>query len=213
MIIFLHNDTFICTCLLLQHQGVICSHFFAVLIHSPTPQFHITLIPSRWYKNGVEDEALACEEKAWNVVGEVELSATPLLLSAYRELSGKNVAAATLDQQTHVQMFGEVWGLCREAASLSVEFKDPALKKIITNYINDLKAKNRQEQTSNESEDEINNPIVAKPRGRPVKTRITSGGEQQMRKSNSKIRQPFVESSVNYNTLQEEMKGNGGMLI
>lgn len=209
IIIFLHDNTFLCTCLLLQHQGIICSHFFAVLIHSTTPQFHITLIPSRWYQNGVEDEALAQEEKVWNVGGEVETSTTPLLVSAYRGLSGKNVAADTLDQQTEIQMFGEVWGLCREAASLAVEFKDPTLKNLITNYVNDVKAKNRQDQLSND--DEIHNPVVSKPRGRPAKTRIASGGEQQAKKSNRRIRRPLVESTVSYNHVQDEMKSNGGM--
>jgi hypothetical protein len=142
IVIFLHNNAFLCSCLLLQHHGIICPHFFAILIHSPTPQFHITLIPSRWYSNGVEDEASACEEKVLNVAGEAEVSTIPSLLSTYKELSGTNVAANTLHQQSHIQMYGEMWGLCKEATFLAVEFKDPTLKSVITNYVEEMKAKN-----------------------------------------------------------------------
>jgi len=106
------------------------------------------------------------------------------------------------------------WGLCKEATFLAVEFKDPTLKSVITNYVEEMKAKNWENHANNDNDNDnnISNPIIAKPRGRPTKTRIRSGGEQTTKKSNSRIRQPLGESLISYNPVQE-MHNNEGMYM
>ena len=48
-IIFLDDGSHLCTCLWLINRGIICRHFFQVVSYSVNAQFHISLIPQRWY--------------------------------------------------------------------------------------------------------------------------------------------------------------------
>ena len=48
-IILLDNGLHLCTCLWLINKGIVCRHFFRVMSYSIHAQFHISLIPQRWY--------------------------------------------------------------------------------------------------------------------------------------------------------------------
>ncbi|CAG8621774.1 12632_t:CDS:2 [Funneliformis mosseae] len=45
-----HDYSHICTCLLLISEGLVCRHFFQVMLRIQTAKFAITLIKNRWYK-------------------------------------------------------------------------------------------------------------------------------------------------------------------
>ncbi|RIB30111.1 hypothetical protein C2G38_2282702 [Gigaspora rosea] len=47
----LSDKTYVCSCLGLVNRGIICRHFFQVMLYSPTAAFHIMHIHKRWYNN------------------------------------------------------------------------------------------------------------------------------------------------------------------
>src|SRR2546430_17590505 len=50
-IILLDDGSHLCTCLWLINRGIVCRHFFRVMSYSINAQFHISLIPQRWYND------------------------------------------------------------------------------------------------------------------------------------------------------------------
>jgi hypothetical protein len=50
-VILLDDGSHLCTCLWLINRGIVCRHFFRVMSYSVNAQFHISLIPQRWYNN------------------------------------------------------------------------------------------------------------------------------------------------------------------
>jgi hypothetical protein len=49
-IILLKNDAHICSCLMIIRKGIVCRHYFQVMLNTWKARFHIRLIPSRWYQ-------------------------------------------------------------------------------------------------------------------------------------------------------------------
>ncbi|RGB32486.1 hypothetical protein C1646_670084 [Rhizophagus diaphanus] len=48
-VILLTNRSHCCSCLSLINKGIICRHYFQIMLRSSTAKFHLKLIPSRWY--------------------------------------------------------------------------------------------------------------------------------------------------------------------
>ncbi|CAG8844116.1 13212_t:CDS:2, partial [Gigaspora margarita] len=47
------NGTHICACMKTITKGIICQHFWRVMLYSHFARFHISIIPSRWYKDNI----------------------------------------------------------------------------------------------------------------------------------------------------------------
>jgi hypothetical protein len=67
-VIIYENANHLCTCMYLVTKGLVCRHFFAVLLNSNKAMFHIGLIPARWYNeitlNPKEETAITvCNKK------------------------------------------------------------------------------------------------------------------------------------------------------
>ncbi|PKY39854.1 hypothetical protein RhiirA4_528674 [Rhizophagus irregularis] len=50
-ILLLYNRGYICTCLSIVQSGIICRHYFQVMLATKEAFFHIQFIPKRWYIN------------------------------------------------------------------------------------------------------------------------------------------------------------------
>ncbi|CAG8502816.1 16316_t:CDS:2 [Cetraspora pellucida] len=64
-IILLQNRGHICTCLSIIRSGVVCRHYFQVMLTTKTACFHIRLILTRWYYenlNGSEEPFLQADK-------------------------------------------------------------------------------------------------------------------------------------------------------
>ena len=48
-VILLANGSHHCSCLSLINRGIVCRHYFQIMLRSPMAKFHLRLIPSRWY--------------------------------------------------------------------------------------------------------------------------------------------------------------------
>ncbi|CAG8737788.1 15111_t:CDS:2, partial [Cetraspora pellucida] len=60
-VILYENGRYICTCLLLISHGLVCQHFFCMLLESDFARFHIMLLPIRWCKDNVTESERAQE--------------------------------------------------------------------------------------------------------------------------------------------------------
>ena len=45
------NSSHLCSCLAVVTRGIVCRHYFSLMIHTYTAAFHIRLIRQRWYKS------------------------------------------------------------------------------------------------------------------------------------------------------------------
>ncbi|CAG8635878.1 9411_t:CDS:1 [Cetraspora pellucida] len=52
-IVLFGNASHLCTCLTLVNCGIICHHFFAILLESEIAQFHIGILAKCWFNNRV----------------------------------------------------------------------------------------------------------------------------------------------------------------
>ena len=50
------DHSHICTCLLLVSEGLICRHFFQVMLRTQKAKFAYNLLKSRWYKKSVNPQ-------------------------------------------------------------------------------------------------------------------------------------------------------------
>ena len=54
-VIIVNEISFLCSCLKSILKGIICRHYFRVIMNSKTAAFHISMIPQRWYKDIYQD--------------------------------------------------------------------------------------------------------------------------------------------------------------
>ena len=47
----MNNSAHLCSCLATVTRGIVCRHYFSLMIHTHTAMFHIQLIRPRWYKS------------------------------------------------------------------------------------------------------------------------------------------------------------------
>ena len=57
-IVLFQDYSHVCTCLLLASEGLVCRHFFQVMLRSPNAKFAFNLLKNRWYKKGVDTQKI-----------------------------------------------------------------------------------------------------------------------------------------------------------
>ncbi|GET61862.1 hypothetical protein GLOIN_2v1482868 [Rhizophagus irregularis DAOM 181602=DAOM 197198] len=50
-IVILNDGTYLCTCLLLVSHGIVCHHYFKLIIENSAALFHLMLMPMRWLQD------------------------------------------------------------------------------------------------------------------------------------------------------------------
>ena len=53
LVTLLDDGTHLCTCIETITKGIICRHFWRVMLYTNSAKFHISIIPSRWYKDTI----------------------------------------------------------------------------------------------------------------------------------------------------------------
>ena len=53
LVVLFSDGTHICTCMETITKGIICRHFWRVMLYSNAAKFHISIIPIRWYKDEI----------------------------------------------------------------------------------------------------------------------------------------------------------------
>uniref|UniRef100_U9SVZ4 SWIM-type domain-containing protein n=1 Tax=Rhizophagus irregularis (strain DAOM 181602 / DAOM 197198 / MUCL 43194) TaxID=747089 RepID=U9SVZ4_RHIID len=73
-VVILKNGWHACTCLLLANSGVICHHYFKVMMESNFAKFHINMIPKRWYKEHLQSDLMKINNSPVVTLGNERLS-------------------------------------------------------------------------------------------------------------------------------------------
>ncbi|EXX63727.1 hypothetical protein RirG_149630 [Rhizophagus irregularis DAOM 197198w] len=151
-VVILKNGWHACTCLLLANSGVICHHYFKVMMESNFAKFHINMIPKRWYKEHLQSDLM-------------KINNSPVVTLAFK----KNEYAI-------------LTGLSRKASQLAIEDRNDELKDFLNKFIekrkknHEMQESNRRLRTidnvvnKNVRSAEINGKIVFEANGRVYAT-------------------------------------------
>ena len=186
------NANHLCTCMLLVTKGLVCRHFFSVMLSSEKAMFHIGLIPARWYVNEIictfqEEAAITvCSKKdGGKSVYEHKIKIDFDMLN---EIRNTQVFSETVKQNLSRQVkYNQGFGYAKRAVDLALEIGcENELNKLLQSWI---KEKEKEKSESNkENLPSISNPHQTRTKGAPKKKRIKGALENT---SNNKIDVPI----------------------
>jgi len=180
--------SYLCSCMSNITRGIVCRHYFRIMMTSAVAGFQIQMVPPRWYTNNQRDENVAAEacyfinqEVTQNFSGVIltpNLSTVPITVT--------NVLRCTAKKKIK---YGEVWGLARQAAQLAVEHDTHSeilcwLKQFITRHKEIIITRNQDLECSAQVEvnkENVENPLVSRRKGRPETKRYKAPTEKKSR--------------------------------
>jgi len=183
-VILLNDGSHLCTCLWLINRGIVCRHFFRVMSYSVNAQFHISLIPKRWYNNNKYNVELREEYKEDMVPTYIELDGLeqPLPQLLFQHLENFRQTPNVVQLQGPKQKYGFGMGYAKKALDLAIrtdkvdEFVDQ-----VKCFIENTKAE-LSEQQENIDFMHIGDPLQVRHKGRQP-NRYRSCGEPQKKKA------------------------------
>jgi hypothetical protein len=102
-VILLLDHGHVCTCLLILNRGLVCRHFFQVMIRSTKAQFSISLIKRRWFK--LENQISSLNDDELNNFETDDLSVTDPIERVFMDING-NLLSIT-QSSTVLDVLGE----------------------------------------------------------------------------------------------------------
>jgi hypothetical protein len=143
-VIIVNEISFLCSCLKSISKGIICRHYFRVIMNSKTAAFHISMIPQRWYKDIYQD-GLNSQEGLIFEYGSVRNTDEAIL--PIRKPVTIPTSIPILKKAIHKRnLYGHVWGLARTATLLAVEQEDDEITTFLRDYIS--RKSNREDERS-----------------------------------------------------------------
>ena len=146
LVALLSDRTHICTCMETVTKGIICRHFWRVMLYSNVAKFHISIIPIRWYK----DEILMKLDDALEnlpVLTAIESPTTPCKvqftlesLRGIQESGHKENFHKIIPQRNR---FGIAFSTAKTAINVALETKsDNELVRLLKSFISSKKDSN-----------------------------------------------------------------------
>ena len=175
-VILLHDGSHICTCLMILNRGLICRHFFQVMIRSQQAKFSIFLIKRRWFKlevannletnyNGFNSQ----EQTFMDINGQLSLMNSSTILGTLREDS-KDITDVNMRIEVR-HLYSDLFGLGRKIAQIATEKRRFDVLEIFNQVLEELY------DDTNEESNKILNPYIVKSKGRPRNKRFKSSTE------------------------------------
>ncbi|PKY61295.1 hypothetical protein RhiirA4_486082 [Rhizophagus irregularis] len=182
-VILLDDSSHLCTCLWLINRGIICRHFFRVMSYSTTAQFHISLVPQRWYNNSKYNEH---EKNVMPIyhIGENKLSELeqPIPQLSFQHLANFRQTPNIVQLQGPKQKYGFGMGYAKKALDLAIRTDK------VDEFVNQVKCfiENTKVELSEHQENivsmHIGDPLRVQHKGRQP-NRYRSCGEPQKKKA------------------------------
>ncbi|CAG8605294.1 2647_t:CDS:2 [Scutellospora calospora] len=152
-IVLLKDGTHLCTCLLLVLHGIICRHYFKLMVENSNALFHIKMMPTRWFRDDVWNKVdLASSEPFVGASSKgFKKSQTGILQNTYPiPKHYNNVQESQVHQHTHSKMYyGQLMGQFKKALNYSLEDNDQkTLNDLILSYISEKEAKRKIDMQS-----------------------------------------------------------------
>jgi len=191
-ILLMNNSAHLCSCLATITRGIVCRHYFSLMMHTNAATFHIRLIRQRWYKNlelNGKNETFVYAAKFQNteLLKQPENQEVPYLTAMIQNNVEKwdQKSKSNLDERI---FYGKVMGMAKKVTFKAVEKRDTRIFEIFKEYLdeNDNLENNDNEnrepdfnldvETSENDEENdgdlyLQNPIKKPKKGRPKRTK------------------------------------------
>ncbi|RHZ88497.1 hypothetical protein Glove_22g195 [Diversispora epigaea] len=206
-IILLNNGEHLCTCFMLITHGIVCRHFLKVFVESSKAQFHLMLIPSRWYKDEYinSDEVYSNEIIISNNNSSYDNNQTTLTFTRKYTINDLSEKQSKQISQRKIK-YGILMGETKKAVQYAIQDGDNELIQFIKEYNKRKEAQQIQAEIIKQQESltnrkindnqvvsgingilidsqQILNPLKHQSKGRPPVKRLKSSYEQSGNKS------------------------------
>ena len=189
-VVLLSDGGHLCTCLAIINRGLVCSHFFHVMMNSKVAKFNIGLIAKRWYLESIQDQCIQAnlQDETVGIVTQFqqdnsnEVLATDLHI--FNQLRVPDTFTMDVKQclQRKVK-YAYGFGKMKKALNLALDLGcENEIIDMVNGFID--RKKNDIEDVNGENEEanlQILDPLVQKRRGRPANKRIKSSSESNSR--------------------------------
>ncbi|CAB4421674.1 unnamed protein product [Rhizophagus irregularis] len=202
LVILLNNGTYRCSCLSLVNCGIVCRHYFSVMLRTSQAQFHIGFINSRWFTTIQSNLKNQSFYPASKFDGDLVI---PFLETDF--LTDNNSSSIpNSNEQQYVSIskqrlyYSNVQGLIKQANQIACKSCDESFIELLQTYIADKNHEafeleqsrrdiNSQSQTRihlnlTVDDNQIKNPLIRRPKGRPAGTARFKGPLEASTKSN-----------------------------
>ncbi|GES96856.1 protein FAR1-related sequence 5-like [Rhizophagus clarus] len=148
-VIILNDGTHLCTCLLLVSHGIICRHYFKLMIENPNALFHILLMPTRWLQDDAWNQIDLISNKPFIGTSSKNLKSTSSSDPRIYPIPKHHNNIQEVEVRHHTQKkvyYGRIMGHFKQALNYSLEDNDQEnLDNIILTYIaeKELKQQNK----------------------------------------------------------------------
>ncbi|CAG8832163.1 651_t:CDS:2, partial [Gigaspora margarita] len=204
LVVLFNDGSHICTCMEVITKGIICRHFWRVMLYSSAARFHISIIPIRWYKDDIlitldqalkNSPSLMAIESSTDTAIEVNLN-----LRSLKNFQGSSNYTSVQQVIPKKNRFGVAFSTAKTAINIALETKsDDELVQLLKNFISTKRSIDNissEEIINNETQDkdgitplqrhlidQTNDPHVTKIRGAPSKKRMKSAIELSKKKN------------------------------
>lgn len=185
LIILLNNGTYKCSCLSLITRGIVCKHYFNVMLRTSEAQFHIGFLNPRW----LNLTNLDLKSRPFHLASKFTMDPNiphlePDNVDFFNSANNGSVSNnynpyVSLDKQQ--LYYRNKQGLVKQAHQIACKTCDEDFTTLLQKYINNknheaLELESKWVITPNllkdgqENIDQIGNPIIRRPKGRPPGT-------------------------------------------
>ncbi|CAG8622524.1 10499_t:CDS:1 [Diversispora eburnea] len=216
-IVLLNNGEHLCTCYMLITHGIICRHFFKIFVESSKAQFHLMLIPNRWYKDEynsdtINETVISNNNSNHNIT---QINSTFVQKYTSDDLSEKHGKQISKDRIKYGVLMGEA----KKAIQYAIEDGDNELIRLIKEFNQKKEIQRIQEESNKQQEilakrknndnqiilgtngilidsQQILDPLKHQAKGRPPTKRLKSFYEQSGSKSKNKNNNEHTASTT-----------------
>ena len=137
-VILLSNGAHHCSCLSLINRGIICRHYFQIMLRSPMAKFHLRLIPSRWYyknKDPSKEPFLVASKFEAEDIPTIPQDNIPFLTAINQTTLQDSITQH--ERLTDIQLYGKIAGLTHKVTMKAVRKRDMRIVDLLEDYLKD----------------------------------------------------------------------------
>ena len=191
------NAGHLCTCLTLINRGLVCRHFFALMLSSSNAKFHIALVSQRWYTDALimkGNSMQSSEPVISSTISNDEFGTFEYVMetdfSYLENIRGCYVFTKEVrEEMTQKQQWGKGFGIMKKVLNLAIATgRVEELYEIHEKLSKDLESEMAQTVQENdviEFAHTISNPLSVRTKGRKPKNvnGVNKGKKRQIRSS------------------------------
>jgi len=154
------DHSHICTRLLLVSEGLVCRHFFQVILRSQNAKFAFNLLKSQWYKKSIDLQSINTLDSSSEIMINIGSQSSVTFMCGIHNnkddyLNHDSEAEQMIKKR---QIYGECAALGRKLASLASEFHLTHISATLRGLIQEVELSNTS-SVNNQNQEIIRNPL------------------------------------------------------